>query len=179
MGRIAEAIVEAKRALEVDPLSVPANLALGSILHSARQDDQAIAQLLQTVELEPNDPRAYGFLAGIYGRTGKYEEAVRARQKAMSLSGAKPEAVASLGRAYGLSGRKGYLTWSLERSKNPYSTATIYAALGDKDQAQAWLEKAYQGRHWGMVGLKGNRSWDPLRDDPRFQDLLRRMNFPE
>lgn len=185
IGRFAEAIVEAERAVHVDPLSVNANLALGSMYSSARQYDQAIAQLRKTIELDPNDPRAYGFLANIYEQMEMYEEAVRARQKAMNLSGARPDEVAALGRAPTRSGPKRYWMWHLEQLKDtakrrpvsPTMFARIYTRLGDKDQALAWLEKAYKEHHWRMVGLKGHR-WDPLRDDPRYQELLRRMNLP-
>ena len=178
MGRFEEAIAEAKRAVRLDPLSVPANLALGSVYHYAHLDDQAIAQLLQTVELEPNDPRPHGFLAGIYDQMGRCEDAVRARQKAMSLSGVPPQQIAGLGRAYSLSGCKGYLMWRLERLNDPYFIAIIQMRLGHKDDAFVWLEKAYKEHRWAMVQLKALPAWDPLRSDPRFQDLLRRVGLP-
>ncbi|MBA7600622.1 MAG: hypothetical protein GH143_00660 [Calditrichaeota bacterium] len=135
-------------------------------------------------ELEPSDSRAHSRLALIYEQMGRYEDAVRARQKAMTLSGARPEEVAALGRAYSESGPEGYRMWRLERlegqyDRYPYYTAGQYAQLGDKDQAFAWLEKAYKEHDGQMYRLKAEPSWDPLRNDPRFQDLLRRMNFPE
>ncbi len=178
MGRIAESLTEAKRAVERDPLSVTANLALGSMYSMARKYDQAIPQLRHTIELEPNDPRGYGFLAGVYEQTGMYEEAVMAHQKAMTLSGAQPGEVAALRRAYNESGYKGYLMWFLGRQNDPYSNAVLHTRLGHRDDALVCLEKAYKQHRWEMVQLKGRPVWDPLRSDPRFQDLLRRMNFP-
>jgi TolB-like protein/DNA-binding winged helix-turn-helix (wHTH) protein/Tfp pilus assembly protein PilF len=178
MGRFAEGLTEAKRAVERDPLSVTANLALGSMYSMARQYNQAIPQLRHTIELEPNDPRGYGFLGSAYEQMGMYEEAVTARQKAMTLSGAQPEEVASLGRAYSQSGYKGYLRWDLGRLTDPYFTAIVHTRLGHKDNAFVSLEKAYKQHHWAMNQLKVLPAWDPLRSDPRFQDLLRRMNFP-
>ena len=178
MGRIAESLTEAKRAVERDPLSVTANLALGSMYSMARQYDQAIPQLRHTIELEPNDPRAYGFLAGAYEQTGMYEEAVTAHQKAMTLSGAQPGEVAALRRAYNESGYKGYLMWFLGRQNDPYFSAVLHTRLGHKDDALVCLEKAFKQHRWEMVQLKVRPVWDPLRSDPRFQDLLRRMNFP-
>jgi len=151
---------------------------LGSNYHGARQYDQAIAQYLRTIELEPNDPRGYEFLGGAYATLGLYDEAVRARQKEMTLLGAKPEDVAAMGEAYRSSGFPGYLRWRLERAKHPYDAAAIEAQLGLKDEAFANLEKCYREHWWAMVQLKNNPKWDPLRSDPRFQDLLRRMNFP-
>ena len=179
MGRFAEGLAEAKRAVERDPLSVTANLALGSMYSMARQYDQAIPQLRHTIELEPNDPRGYGFLAVTYEQMGMYEEAVRARQKAMTLSGAQPGEVASLGRAYSQTGYKGYLMWDLARLTDPYFTAIVHTQLGHKDDAFECLEKAYKQHHWAMIQLKVLPVWDPLRSDPRFQNLLRRMNFPK
>jgi TolB-like protein/DNA-binding winged helix-turn-helix (wHTH) protein len=178
MGRSTEGIIEARRAVEGDPLSFSANLALGSNYSLARQHDQALAQCLRTIELDPNDPRGYEFLGGVYGTLGLYEEAVRARQKQMTLLGAKPEDVAALGEAYRSSGYPGYLRWTLERAKHPYNAATIQAKLGLKDEAFANLEKCYREHWWAMGQLKTAPKWDPLRSDPRFQDLLRRMNFP-
>jgi tetratricopeptide (TPR) repeat protein len=178
MGRFAEGLTEAKRAVERDPLSVTANLALGSMYSRARQYNQAIPQLRHTIELEPDDPRGYGFLGSTYEQMGMYEEAVTARQKAMTLSGAQPEEVASLGRAYRQSGYKGYLMWDLGRLTDPYFTAIVHTRLGHKDDAFVSLEKAYKQHHWAMHQLKALPAWDPLRSDPRFQDLVRRMNFP-
>ena len=179
IGRFAEAIVEAERAVHVDPLSVNANLALGSMRSLARQYDQAIAQLRKTIELGPNDPRTYSWLAGIYEQQGMYEEALTEHQKAMPLWGARPGELAELKRAYKLSGPKGHWMWRLERENSPHILACIYTRLGGKDQALVWLEKSYRERHWGMVRLKSDPCWEPLRSDPRFQDLLRRMNLPQ
>ena len=89
-----------------------------------------------------------------------------------------------MGRAYGEEGPKGYWMWHLERlisqyDRRPTNTAQIEAQLGDKEQAFAWLEKAYEKHDKGIYKLKVEPMLDPLRSDPRFDDLLRRMNFPE
>jgi TolB-like protein/Tfp pilus assembly protein PilF len=181
MGRLPEALAEAQRAVERDPLSVSANLALGSVYSLARQYDQAIAQLNRTIEIEPNDPRAYEFLVGIYERKGMYDEAIRQRQKAAVLLGDNSKRHGGLQRAYQKSGPKGYWMWELseaQRHQAPYEIALVYAQLGNTDQAVAWLEKAYQQRAWQMQQLKILPEWDPIRSDPRFQALLRKMNFP-
>ncbi len=121
----------------------------------------------------------------IYEQMGRYEDAVTARQTRMTLSGAAPEeVVAALGRAYSESGPEGYWMCHLEKWKGQYDRypayiAMYYAQLGEKDQAFAWLEKAYERHDAPMFRLKVEPGWDPLRDDPRFQNLLRRMNFPE
>ena len=178
MGRSTEGIAEAKRAVEGDPLSYSANLALGLNYSVARQYDQAVAQYLRTIELDPNDPRGYEFLSGAHATLGLYEQALKAHQKQMNLLGARPEDVAAVGEAYRASGYPGYLRWRLERAKHPYRAALIQAQLGLKDEAFANLEKCYREHWYAMVQLKTFPAWDPLRSDPRFQDLLRRMNFP-
>jgi tetratricopeptide (TPR) repeat protein len=115
-----------------------------------------------------------------------YQEAIVAYQKARSLSGASPAEVAALGQAYAKGGIRGYYLWELQRlreeSKHRYVRAVafayLFAGLGDKDQAFSYLEKAYEDRDWHLTLLQISRSFDPLRSDSRFQDLLRRMNFP-
>jgi len=182
VGRFPEALVEAKRAVDRDPFSVSANVALGDIYFLAHQDDQAIAQLQHTIGLDPNDPRAHEFLSGIYERRALYEDAIRESQKMMSLWGVPPETIAALRHGYEVSGAAGYWTWKLlevKRRQAPYEIAQVYAQLGNPDQAMVWLEEAYQQHAWQMVQLKTFRAWDPVRSDPRFQDLLRRMNFPQ
>jgi tetratricopeptide (TPR) repeat protein len=133
------------------------------------------------VELEPNEHKTYWALAMVYEQLGQYEEAVQALQKAMTLLGVSPEKVAALDRAYEESGPTGYWTWRLESKydRHPSAIAAIYGRLGDKDQAFVWLEKAYEDHGALMHQLKVHPRWDPLRDDPRFQDLLRRMKLTD
>ncbi len=182
MGRLPEAIAEGQRAVERDPLSVSANLALGSIYSVARQDEKAIAQLQRTTTIEPNDSRTYEFLCGVYEQKGMFEDAIREYGKAMKLWGAGPDELAELERAYRQSGASGYWKWKLAEAKRrqvPYEIAAVYAQLGDAHRATAWLVKAYEGHAWQMVQLKTFPVWDPVRSDRRFQELLRRMNFQE
>jgi len=116
---------------------------------------------------------------------GLYEDAIAAYQKFLTLGGASEEEVAGLADAYQTSGKEGYWRWMLdywtERAKQEYvpptSFALIYAYLGDKDQAMRWLEESYKEHEFIMTNLNVNPEWDPIRSDPRFQDLLRRMNL--
>ncbi|MBW1936541.1 MAG: protein kinase [Deltaproteobacteria bacterium] len=184
IGRFEEAISAAKLAVELDPLAFLTTRTLAYVYYCARQYDLALEQYQQMTDLMPNDPRLYRELAMVYEQVGRYEDAVRARQKAMTLSGDPPEEIESLGRAFSESGPKGYWMWHLERLKGQYdrypdTTARYYTQLGDKDQALAWLERAYEKHGSHMHRLKVQPWWDPLRSDPRFQDLLRRMNFPD
>ncbi len=184
MGRFEESIAEARHALQLDPLSLVKSSSLAFMYYKARQYDKALTQYQYVAELDPKRPKTHSDLARLYEQMGKYEDAVRARQKAMTLSGTRLQVVEALDRAYSESGAKGYWMWRLERLKGQYDhhpadTAEIYVRLGDLDQALAWLEKAYDKHDSNMYRLKVSPKWDPLRDDPRFQDLLRRMNFPK
>ena len=184
VGRFDEAIAEAERTLRLDPFTVVTNSTLAHFYTHARQYDQALAQWQRFLELGLDDARAYSGFARVYELMGKFEDCVRFQQKAMTLRGDPPEDIEALGLAYSESGPKGYWMWYLDRLKgrydrNPTNTAIYYAQLGDKDQAFAWLEKAYEKHDMELFRLKYNQRFDPLRDEPRFGDLLRRMNFPE
>ncbi len=186
--RHAEAISEAQRAQQLDPLSpvVSVDLALWGGYLYARQYDEAIRTLRDTVSVFPEFPLAYIELGDAYVAKGMYQEAIAAYQKAESLSGASPAEVAALGQAYAKGGMGGYYLWKIEKlrekSKHEYvrpgELAYLYAGLGEKDQAFSYLEKAYQDRDWMLNLLQIEPAFDPLRSDPRFQDLLHRMNFP-
>jgi TolB-like protein len=184
--RHAEAMAEAQRSQELDPLSPILSVSLTWRYVAARQYDEAIRRLRDTVSLFPDFAIAYGNLGGAYEAKGMYQEAIVAYQKQSSLSGASAAEVAALGQAYAKGGIRGYYLWELQRlreeSKHRYVRAVafayLFAALGEKDQALSYLEKAYEDRDWHLTLLQISPSFDPLRSDPRFQDLLRRMNFP-
>jgi serine/threonine protein kinase/tetratricopeptide (TPR) repeat protein len=190
-GRFEEAHIEAKRGQELDPLSIPAKITVGDVYFYSRQYDQAIAQFQQIAELEPNNPIAYGHIARVYEQMGTYDEAIRACQKEWILAGSSHEEVAGLSRAYDQHGPEGYWMWRLQKLEDrsaPYSVAApntaytaarFYAHLGNKEEAIALLERAYQDQNIEMVYLNVQADWDTLRDDPRFKKLLRVMNFPE
>jgi TolB-like protein/Tfp pilus assembly protein PilF/predicted Ser/Thr protein kinase len=184
LGRSAEAMAEARIAQQLDPLSIPAVQVVGHVYYNARQYDQAITQYRQLAELEPENPAASYFLARVYERMNRYEDAVRARKECMRLYGFSPAKVAAFDSAYSESGPRGYWMWLLKNmsgryERNPLKAAKIHAQLGDRDQAFIWLEKAYDNRDPKLVGLKIEPYWDPLRGDPRYHDLLRRMNLEE
>jgi len=179
MGRMNEAVAEAERAVRIDPLSVSANLALGEVYQWAGRVDDALGQIGKTIELDPRDPRGYEFLSAIYRGVGLYDEMIEARKRAMEVRGTGAGTVESMVNAYRSGGYPGLLRWELARARDPYPMARLQAQLGMKDEAMASLEKAYAQRWWAMVRLKCGPEWEPLRQDPRFQDLLRRMNFPQ
>jgi len=182
LGRSTEAIAEAKIAQRLDPLTFGTTVTLGNVYAYARHYEKAFAHYQRFAELEPKSG-AYYALSRIYAFMGRYEDAIKAWQENMAIFGAAPEEIEALARAYSESGSDGYWKMHLEIMndwfRNPANTAMYYAQLGDKDQAFAWLEKAYEKRDGYIFLLKVHPLWDPLRDDPRFHDLLRRMNLAE
>jgi serine/threonine protein kinase/tetratricopeptide (TPR) repeat protein len=184
MGRHEQALAEIQRAQDLDPVS-PLLLAIGGEVCSyAGRYDEAIAQCRKALELDPDYPLAHENLgSGLLGKD-MYEQAVSEYQKAdRELAGsARPHLVEALA----LAGRRGEALKILgpltERKKGAESdwrmTARIYLALGDKQKALSCLERGYEVRDPYLVFLNVIPAFDSLRSDPRFQDLLRRMNFP-
>ncbi|MFL6228385.1 MAG: protein kinase domain-containing protein [Pyrinomonadaceae bacterium] len=181
-GRMDESIAEMRRALELDPLSLIINKQLGTSLLFAHRYDESIEQEKKVLEMDASFAPAYRDLGWCYTKKGMYDEAIASFQKAMALGvgdAAKPP-----GLAYALakSGRRGEAQKILEEMKERQKRehvdagdfAVIHTALGDKDEAFADLEKAYKEHSRWMGYLKVDPALDDLRDDPRFQDLLRR-----
>ena len=191
MARFDQAAVEIRRASELDPLSLIISADLSAPLLLARQYDRAIASLRKTLEMDPNFALAHFRLGGAYELKGMYEEAIAEYQRAIELSGSSTDKLfisANLGTAYAASGRgdqaRDILDRLKEQSQRRYVSqvdiAEIHAALGEKDQAFEWLEKAYEARSSDLRFLKVSPSFtDSLRLDPRFTDLLRRVGFAE
>jgi TolB-like protein/Tfp pilus assembly protein PilF/tRNA A-37 threonylcarbamoyl transferase component Bud32 len=186
MGRHDEALAEIKLAHELDPLSLIINEALGWPFYLARQYDQAIEQYERTLEMEPNFTPTYYDLGRAYLHKGRLKDAIRVHRKLVELSGGQWNAKAALGHTYAVAGKQEaarkilseLVALSNRSYVSPYDIARIYAGLGDKDEALAWLEKAYQERNNYLIYLKVDPDFDPLRSDPRFDDLLHRLGFP-
>ena len=187
-GRLSEAMAEEKRALQLDPLSVLINGSVAVIHYEAREYDQAIEQERKTLDLDPNYLIAHIGLGLAYVQKSMHQESIAELEKAGAVSGGNASALSNLGYAYAMAGRRVEAQKVLdklnERSKDGYvpagARARIYAGLGDKDKIFQWLETAYAERSIagtlpGMI--KVDPVFDPLRSDPRFKDLLRRMNL--
>ncbi len=187
MGRRPEARAEIRRALELDPLSPMISWSAGAGHYRARQYDLAIEQFRRTLAMHPEFPPAHQYLGLAYVQKGLYDEAVAELKEARKLPGADARGAAFLAYAYAVAGKTRQALEILDelnempgqRRLPSYEIAAVHAALGQKDQAFAWLEKAYGERDNWLVNVKVEPMFDPLRSDPRFQDLLRRMNFPE
>jgi TolB-like protein/Flp pilus assembly protein TadD/predicted Ser/Thr protein kinase len=185
-GRFEDGITEAKRARELDPLSLPINNALGGRLLLAGRDNEAIAQIQKTLEMDPNFAPAHTQLGWAYLKEGMNQDAISEFQKGVTLSGSDPEESVDLGYAYAVTGKQAEAKKILAKLKkkrerafvSPAALAIVSGALGEKDEAFAWLEKAYEVRDPTLTYLKVGPKFTPLRSDPRFQDLLRRMGLP-
>jgi serine/threonine protein kinase/tetratricopeptide (TPR) repeat protein len=183
LGRFEQAIAEEKRAVELDPLSLLNNRLLGQAFYNARQYDQAIEQSRKTLELDPNFTGLHQLLGQAYLQKSMYKEGIAEIEKELAIFPNRTGALSQLGYGYALEGKiaeaQKVLDQLNERSKQKYVSAAtraiIYAGLGEKDKVFEWLEKAYEDRTIGAI--KVNPVYDPLRSDPRFADLLRRMNL--
>jgi serine/threonine protein kinase/tetratricopeptide (TPR) repeat protein len=187
MGRKDEAIAESKRSLQAAPFSPLANFMVGSVLVFTRQWDPAIEQLLSAKELDPTFWFNPLFLGRAYEQKGRLPEAIVEFQSALELD-KNTEIWSALGHAYAVSGNRAEAQKVLDHLKglsahsyvSPYSSAVIYAGLGEKDQAFAWLERAYQERSYFMaVYLTTDARLDSLHADSRFVELRRRVGLPE
>lgn len=186
LGRFEEARAELERALEIEPLSLVFNRIYGLILFFNRRYEESERQLTKTLELDSSFVPAYETLIPVYSLQGKYAESAEAAARAEEALG--NHAGAALIRDIYAKGGRQKLLQSLtdpsirnqinEYKRSSYIVATYHAALGEKDQAFANLNKAYEDRDFFMILLKVDPRLDPLRDDPRFQDLFRKVGFP-
>jgi len=181
-GRLEEALAEMERAVELDPLNVPHNIILAAVLFYMRDYDRAIDHLLETLALDPDYPVAHAYLADFYIAKGMYEEAIAACHRARR---AGDMARSHLAVAYAKTARQAEarqileesLTDSEQRYVAPSWIARMYFALGDKARGFEWLEKAYQQRDMWVIHIKRQPFYDPVRSDPRFTALLKKMNL--
>jgi eukaryotic-like serine/threonine-protein kinase len=184
MGRFSEAMDQAQRALALNPLSNPARLEIALVLGLERDYPQAIAQNQLVLQSAPNDLVANNQMASCYFYTQQYDKFVEFYERVVVIAG-EPEAAAELKRAYASGGIKGIERLDIaqdgDSSKtgyDPMGVAEDYANLGDKNDAFAWLEKAYQEHSSNLMALKVLPDFDSLRSDPRYAALVKRIGFP-
>ena len=185
MERHAESAAHVERAEELDPLSLPILADAAWVFYCARQYDRAMEASRRAVELDPRFWPAYTYLGLAYEKMGRFPEAIAALEKARQLDD-NTAIFEMLGGAYAASGRKDdarkVLSELTERSKQryvcPYEVATVYVGLGEKESALQWLQKAEEDRADCVPWMRPDPKLDPLRGDPRFQDLMRRVGFP-
>lgn len=185
MGRTNDSLSESKTSLQLDPLARIINVHLGWHYVFARQPDLAIGQLKKSIEMNEFDYQAHWYLGVAYSMKLDYPQAIKELEYAVSLMHGSPETKGELGYLYGISGNRQRALQMLNELEelstkkyvSPYLRAQIYLSLGDKDQTFHWLQEAYDARSDALVYLKVDPRLDPLRNDPRFVDLLRRMKL--
>jgi TolB-like protein/Tfp pilus assembly protein PilF len=183
LGREEDAFGEIQTAQRLDPLSLATSLTGGWISYYAGQYDRALQQCRGVLELDPNWNPAHECLGDVYTAKGNFPEGIAEGQRA--ATGHDPVRLAGLGRSYALAGRESdarkILAELNKASKTeyvaPYFFAIIEGALGEKDQAFAWLEKGFNGRDPYLARLRVDIAMDPLRSDARFKTLLQRIGL--
>ena len=184
LGRSEQGIAEVKQALELDPVSADTNWEVGYVFSLAHQYEQAIDQQRKTLELDPNFVPAHNQLGIDYIHKSMYKDGFTEFQKVLAISPGNTIALSGLGQTYSVTGRKAEAQQVLDQmnelAKQRYVPAlyraVIYLGLGEKESVFEWLEKAYQER--SLQGwIRVDPIFDPVRSDPRFADLLRRMNL--
>jgi len=187
MRRDAEALREIETARHLDPLwALSAQLDYGSYFYQRGQLDRAIGEFRKAAEMEPTSPRPPALLAVAYFEKGLGAEAQAALERQFVLSGAEPKEAASLARTFRESGLQGLrhaqldqrLTDARSSYVSPYEIGSLYAAVGERDLAFQWLERALRERSPGFVGMRVDRLLDGLRNDPRYGALERRVGLP-
>jgi len=185
-GQWEEAIEEGKRAEELDPLSIETSRSLGSTYFWAGRYDDAVRQYKKAIELDPNDARVHDLLADAYARKKMYAEAIAEERKYLSLTGDE-EAAEDLARDFAASGYRDAmmrlyrktLAFTEEAARqvyvSPLQFAILFAQLGEREQAFAFLEKAFEEGHPWLGVMKEDPQFEPLRSDPRFAEMVRRI----
>jgi TolB-like protein/DNA-binding winged helix-turn-helix (wHTH) protein/Tfp pilus assembly protein PilF len=188
VGRFEDGISEAKRARELDPLSLPINNALAGRLLAGSHYDEALRQVQETLELDAHFAPAHQTLAWVYLHSGKNQEAIREFQNALQLSGTEDtDLELDLGFAYAVTGKQDEARRILAKLEKLHeqgvvpsgSVAILHGALGESNEAFAWLEKAYEERDPQLTYIKAGRRFEPLRKDPRFGQFVHRIGLPD
>jgi len=184
-GRADRAIAEQKRVLELDPISFGQNLRLGTYYLWNRQPEEARRQLMKTHEFSPEHPWVFWLVATTYSHDSQYDKGIALLHKALNVAKDFPPIIAALGWFHAMNGEKktarNILSDLKEKAKKsyirPFLFAKIHAALGENDMAFSWCERAYQERDSSLSWLLVDESVDCVRDDPRFNELLKKIGL--
>ncbi len=185
LGRFDEAIAEMKTAIDLEPASAGIHHSYGWLLFQARRYDEAIAEEQLVVEMDPKKIMAYNVLSNSYGMKGDDDRSFDAFLRLKTLRGDEPDEINSLRTIYATSGWAGVSERQLEDQKAQEEKgdpdygvlAGISIELGQNEQAMAYLEKAVDQNRFTLITLKVNPRYDPLRGDPRFHDLMKRVGL--
>jgi len=185
-GRLDEAIVEIERGLDLEPLDINMGATLAWAYLVAEQNDKAVAQAKKTYDLEPSHPIGRWILSQAYIAKGMYAEAISLNEQWLQTDPTNQFPIRDAGIAYAKTGRRDKAEEMIRKFREIATTqyvptcriAGIYVALDDKDKAFEELNKAFEVRDWELYRLNADTYWDPLRDDPRFKEILKRLNLP-
>lgn len=186
-GQHEKALAEARRGRELDPLRLSGNALEAQFLHYAGKPDEALDRLQKTLDLDQNYWLAHLITSRVYTEKGMHREAIAAAEKARTLSKVNSESIALAGYSLAKAGEteksRAVLDelqkLSAERYVPPYNLALVHNGLGNENAALGYLEKGLAEKDARMIFLKIEPKWNNLRAQPRFQNLMRRMNFPE
>ena len=186
VGRSEEALAVIRRSLELDPLSLDSRSILWQLYLARGRPDLATEQLLEALELDPNYPIGNMWLGVSYSHLSLHEKAVAQLERAVEVSGQERALWPELAYVYARSGRtndaRQVVGEAEERSRfeyvMPMLMAEVFTALGDHEEMFSWLERAYRERDQSLRAVGWHPAFEGVRSDPRFQDLLRRMNYP-
>ncbi len=187
LGRFDEGASELKRALELEPMSMPIGGNLTAVYLRAGKNDLALEQAKKTSALEPNHPTARVWLGWAYIAGGMYREALSLGGNILQTNPTDQDALVIVGAAYAKIGRRGDAENVISKLNDlakseyvsHYNLAIIYASLGDKDRTFTELEKAFDDHDRLCIETKFDFFMDPVRSDPRFREILKRLNLPE
>ena len=186
-GRNEQALAEAEKAYELDPLSPVVGANLAKILQEAGQSDKAIEQAKRTLELEPDSAVTHAVLGLAYQDKRMYSEAIAEYKRALQLGGAPAEIRGLLGNAYAVSGNRTDAEKMIaelkslwpEHTRAALDLAVVFSGLGDKENALSWLEKAQEMHVSDLIGIGKDSHFLELRSDRRFQALVQRVGVPK
>ena len=186
MGRFDEANSEMKTALDMEPFDANMGGNYAWALLVAGQNDKALEMAKKTYDLEPNHPITQYYTTMVYNANGMYSDALGICENELKSDPKNQRMLEQAGIAYARTGRRDKAEEVVKKFEEigktqfatPYRLAAVHVALGNRDEAFASLEKSYQVRDWWLIRLKIDSIWAPLRDDARYNDLLKRLGLP-
>jgi tetratricopeptide (TPR) repeat protein len=177
-------VAEIQTAEQLDPSAMIIYHQAGQVFQAARQYDKVLEQYRRALEIQPGFGPTYSAMAVAYRRQGLYQASLEADRQAdlyWNPGGTSLSDLEKVARAYGNSGERGYeiamLAFEKKHSGTTYHVAWAYAQLRDNEQALRWLQKSFQARETDILGVRNDPEFDPLRDDPRFQQLVQAIGL--
>jgi Flp pilus assembly protein TadD len=186
-GRFDEAITESRRAQELDPISIVIGQNVAQTYLALGQLNAAIEQARKVIDLDPHYPRGHSQLGLAYLKQGSSSEAIAELLKAVELAGRERRPLSDLGYGYAILGKRAEALAVLKELEAKFEKhealgedlAAVHGGLGNKDQAFTWLEKDFQAHSGNLARIRWLAAFEPLRNDPRCADMLRRMGLPQ